>query len=163
MVIFGASYLGNFALAGLRGAGIEPLAFCDNNVHLWGSAKEGIRVLSPAEAAARYRDSTAFVVAIHNSSAPRTQLRELGVSRVIPYPMLFWKYWRTMPAEDRLQLPERILERASEIAPAYEQRLHAARRWSARAFAACGYRVPRPECLRDVRRVDALARAWMSR
>jgi FkbM family methyltransferase len=120
IVIFGMGYLGDLALGGLRGAGIEPLAFCDNNTRLWGSQKDGIAAMSPAEAAARYKDSAAFVVAIYNSAAPRAQLQSLGCTRIVPYPVLFWKHWRTMPREDRLELPSRILERAGEMAAGYE-------------------------------------------
>lgn len=120
IAIFGAGYLGNIALAGLRAAGIEPLAFCDNNPRLWGSQKDGIAVLSPVDAVARYKDSAAFVVAIYNSAAPRGQLRALGCARVVPYPVLFWKHWRTMAQEDRLELPHRILQQAGQMALGYD-------------------------------------------
>jgi len=120
VVIFGTGYLGDMALAGLRGAGIEPVAFCDNNSRRWYSQKEGIAILSPAEAVERYGESAAFVVAIYNSSAARSQLHRLGCSRVVPYPALFWKHWRTMPREDRLELPSRVLEQAGEMPAGYD-------------------------------------------
>jgi FkbM family methyltransferase len=120
IVIFGTGHLGTVALSGLRGAGIEPLAFCDNNPHLWGKHKDGIAVMSPAEAVERFQDSAAFVAAIYNSTAPRRQLRELGCTRIVPYPVLFWKHWRTMPREDRLELPHRIMERAGLMAAGYD-------------------------------------------
>jgi FkbM family methyltransferase len=120
IVVLGTGHLGNLAVSGLRAAGIEPLALCDNNSRLWGSQKDGLLVLSPAEAAERYKDSATFVVAIYNSVAPRRQLQDLGCTRVVPYPVLFWKYWRTMPKEDRLELPHRILERAGEMAAGYK-------------------------------------------
>ncbi len=120
IVVFGTGHLGTVALSGLRGAGVEPLAFCDNNSRLWGSHKDGVVVLSPAEAAKLYNDSAAFVVSIYNSTAPRRQLQELGCTRIVPYPVLFWKHWRTMPKEDRLELPHRIMERAGEIAAGYD-------------------------------------------
>ena len=118
-VIAGTGYLGKLALSGLRSAGIEPLAFCDNNSTLWGKTVEGLVVLSPEEAAARHRNSAAFVVAIYNSSAPRNQLRDLGCAHIVPYPVLFWKFWRFMPKEDRLELPERILTSVREIESGY--------------------------------------------
>jgi FkbM family methyltransferase len=120
VVVFGTGHLGGLALSGLRAAGIEPLAFCDNNPQLWGSHKDGLVVMSPMDAVERYKDSAVFVVAIYNSSAPRRQLRELGCARVVPYPVLFWKYWRAMAREDRLELPHRILERAGEMAAGYD-------------------------------------------
>jgi FkbM family methyltransferase len=120
VVIFGTGHLGLQSLGGLRDAGIEPLAFCDNNSRLWGTQKEGIDVMSPADAIGRYNDSAAFVAAIYNSTAPRAQLARLGCKRIIAYPVLFWKHWRTMPREDRLELPHRILERAGEMAAGYD-------------------------------------------
>jgi FkbM family methyltransferase len=120
IVLFGAAYLGKLALAGLRAAGVEPLAFCDNHSRLWETKVEGVPVVSPAAAAAQYGDNAAFVTSIYNPAVLWNQLHDLGCRRVVPYPALFWKYWRWMPNEDRLELPHRILERASEMGPAYE-------------------------------------------
>jgi FkbM family methyltransferase len=38
----------------------------------------------------------------------------------VPYPVLFWKFWRFMPKEDRLELPERILASAREMELGYQ-------------------------------------------
>jgi FkbM family methyltransferase len=119
LVISGTGYLGKLALAGLRSAGIEPLAFCDNNPQHWGRSLDGVPVISPQEAAARYNVSAAFVVAIYNSAASRNQLRSLGCLHIVPYPVLFWNFSRFMPKEDRLELPGRILDHAREMEPAY--------------------------------------------
>src|SRR5436305_12353046 len=54
LVLFGAGSLGRSSLRCLLRDGIRPLALCDNNSALWGTAVEGIPVLSPAEAAAKY-------------------------------------------------------------------------------------------------------------
>ena len=64
LVLFGAGGLGRKTLAGLRKEGIEPLAFADNNPELWRKELDGLTVLPPREAAARYADSAAFVVTI---------------------------------------------------------------------------------------------------
>jgi len=119
LVISGTGHLGMLALSGLRSSGVEPLAFCDNNSALWGESVDGLTVLSPADAAEQYKDSAAFVLAIYNSSAPRNQLRGLGCAHIVPYPVLFWKFWRLMPKEDRLELPERILSSVREIESGY--------------------------------------------
>src|SRR5690349_3512687 len=107
VIIFGTGHLGRLALSGLLMAGIRPLAFCDNNSRLWGTEIDGVPVLSPGQAAQADKDASAFVVAIYNSSRPQQQLRALGCERIIPYPVLFWKYWQFMPKEDRLELPHR--------------------------------------------------------
>ena len=155
MVLFGAAYLGKLALAGLRAAGVEPLAFCDNNSGLWDTKIQGVPVVSPATAAAQYGDNAAFVTTLYNPAAPRNQLRELGCGRIVPYPALFWKYWRSMPNEDRLELPHRILERASEMGPAYEMlsdeksraEFRAQIRWRCLLDSNC---LPKPDPSRDM-------------
>jgi FkbM family methyltransferase len=120
VIIFGAGYLGQLAIAGLRAAGIQPLALCDNNSRLWETEIEGVPVLSPAQAAERHGDNAAFVVSIYNPSRVQQQLRDLACDRIVPYPVLFWKYWQFMPREDRLELPHRIMQWADDMRPAYD-------------------------------------------
>src|SRR5438105_15270393 len=61
LVLFGAGHLGKKTLRGLRQAGIEPLAFADNNSELWGTRIDGLEVLSPEDAATRFGKHAAFV------------------------------------------------------------------------------------------------------
>ena len=42
------------------------------------------------------------------------------MTRIVSYPVLFWKYWQCMPKEDRLELPHRIIESADDMRPAYD-------------------------------------------
>jgi FkbM family methyltransferase len=56
-----------------------------------------------------------FVVAIYNGTSSRTQLRDLGCDRIVPYPIFFWQFSRHMPEEDRLELPHRVLACVEEI------------------------------------------------
>lgn len=119
MVIFGAGQLGRFLLPAIRGAGAEPLAFCDNNSCLWGGEIAGVPVLSPTEAMSRFAECASFVVGIYNGSPVCRQLRELGCKHIVRYPLLFWKYSRFM-ADERLATPGCILEHAEEMRPAYD-------------------------------------------
>src|SRR5512136_2324383 len=64
LVLFGAGGLGRKTLAGLRRMDISPLAFSDNNPALWGQEIDGVPILAPEDAAARFGDSAAFVVTI---------------------------------------------------------------------------------------------------
>src|SRR5271157_1819226 len=77
-VIFGAGQLGRFVLPGLRAAGIEPLAYCDNSQQLWGTNVEDIPVLPPSAAVERFRDEAVFLVAVYNGTPIRRQLLEMG-------------------------------------------------------------------------------------
>jgi len=120
VAIFGAGQLGRFVLPALRRAGLEPLAFCDNNSSRWGTEIAGVVVMSPAAAMAKYGNNACFLVAVYNSSHPRRQLEELRCQRIVPYPVFFWKHWESLPQEERLELPHRILEEADQIPSAYE-------------------------------------------
>lgn len=119
MVIFGAGQLGRYLLSPLSSAGVEPMAFCDNNARLWGTEIEGVPVLSPADAMDRYGGTAIFVVGIYNGTPVYRQLRELGCNRIVRYPLLFWKYSDFIP-DERLARPRQILDQAAQMRPAYE-------------------------------------------
>src|SRR5258708_24818917 len=108
VVIFGCGYLGRLTLSGARQAGLEVVAFTDNNRSMWGERLDGIPILPPADAVSQYDRDAFFVVAIYNGTPPRTQLRALGCHHVVPYPLFFWQFASDMPGEDRLELPHRI-------------------------------------------------------
>ena len=120
VVIFGTGQLGRFVLPALRRAGLDALAFCDNNPSRWGTEIDGVNVVSPSGALRMYGENACFLVAIYNSSVPRRQLRDLGCRRIIPYPVFFWKHWQSLPEEERLELPHRILQQTDQIISAYD-------------------------------------------
>jgi FkbM family methyltransferase len=124
LVLFGAGNLGRHMLVVLREAGVEPLAFADNNAGLWGQEIEGVRVLSPEDAAREYGQSAAFVVTIwnpHQAFGPlRDQLLRLGCERVVTCAALFWKYPEHCLPYYVLDLPSRILPQADQIRAAFE-------------------------------------------
>jgi FkbM family methyltransferase len=115
LVLFGAGPLGKNTLAGLRRAGVEPLAFADNNPQLWGKDVDGLKVLPPDEVCSRYGDSACFVVTIYNGSAVRRQLAASGCKRVAPFPALFWKYPQIFTHTTGIDLPHRLHNAAAEI------------------------------------------------
>ena len=119
VVIFGCGQLGTFALDGATRAGLKVLAFADNNQTNWSRRIAGIKVMSPQEAVHRYNDEAFFVVAVYNGTAPRKQLAELNCRRIWPYPLFFWRFWQHMPFEDRLELPDRVIEDPKAIRAGY--------------------------------------------
>lgn len=114
IVVFGAGYLGRFMVRGLAKAGIRPLAMTDNAKHLWNTEVDGILVLSPDDAAKRYRDSAAFVVATYNTSRPRAQLASLGVTG-LPYAWLFAHHSDVLLPYHCLDHPRSIFEQAADV------------------------------------------------
>jgi FkbM family methyltransferase len=119
VVIFGCGHLGKFTLDGATGAGLDVLAFADNNQTNWGRRIAGIEVISPQEAVRRYNDEAFFVVAIYNGTAPRKQLAELNCKRIVPYPLFFSRFSQYMPFEDSLELPHRVLDDPNAIRAGY--------------------------------------------
>ena len=125
LVLFGAGALGRKTAAGLRRAGVEPLAFADNNPARWGTAIDGLPVLSPSDAAAQFGANAAFVIAIWNGNAGDRmcervrQLNELGCARVIPAGILFWKYPDVFLPNYPLDLPHKVLEQAEHVRAAF--------------------------------------------
>ncbi len=119
VVIFGCGHLGGFALQGARNAGLKVLAFADNDPAKWGKHMDGIPIVPPAEAVARYNHAAAFVVAIYCSGKPRQQLAELGCARILPYPAFHRQCSAWMPFEDRLESPDRVMADPAAIQAGY--------------------------------------------
>jgi FkbM family methyltransferase len=103
LVLFGAGRLGRRTLRGARAAGLEPVAFCDNNEALWGRPLDGLPVLPLPQAAARYGGHAAFVVTIWGGSPTdrmvdrERQLREAGCRTVLHWGLLYWRYPALFP------------------------------------------------------------------
>lgn len=125
LVLFGAGNLGKKVLRGLRRVGIEPVAFADNNARAWGTTIEGVPVLSPQDAAARYGKSTAFIITIWGGRGRETMaqriapLRELGCSTVLSFGKLFWKYPESFLPHYAVDLPHKVLEQTDAIREAF--------------------------------------------
>ena len=125
VVLFGAGGLGRLVATTLQSAGIQPLAFADNNQSTWGTEVCGLSVLSPTEAISRYADNSLFVVTIWRALATETMGRrittliELGAQRVCSVMPLFCKYQDLFLPYYSLDMPHKLLASRSEIKQAY--------------------------------------------
>lgn len=125
IVLWGAGRLGRRTLAGLRRLGVEPLGFCDSNQLLWGRDVDGIPVVSPEDAAARYGKDATFVITIwgpHDRETMedrRRRLIDLGCATVVPFAPLFWKHPETFGSYYAFDLPHRTIEKGEEVRRAY--------------------------------------------
>jgi FkbM family methyltransferase len=114
IVLFGAGNLGRRTLSVLRTAGIEPIAFVDNNDSLWDKTLEGIPVLSPAKGVTRYGNSAMFVVTIWRGEGSERmaervqQMHQLGCETVVPFLPLYWKYADSLLPHYLHDLPHRV-------------------------------------------------------
>lgn len=121
MVLMGAGGLGRRTLAGLRKDGIEPLAFADNSPARQGTELDGLRVLSPADAAREYGTSAAFVVTIWGAGSPHRmahsveQLSALGCDVVIPFTVLYWAHASALLPHYLQDEPHHVLEQAGDV------------------------------------------------
>jgi FkbM family methyltransferase len=119
LVLFGAGPLGRSVLAGLRKAGVEPLAFADNNRDRWHQQVMGLPVLSPTEAVKRHGKTACFVVTIYQGSSVRRQLASLGCQRVVACAPLLWKYADIFIPQCGLELPHKFREQCANIRQCY--------------------------------------------
>jgi FkbM family methyltransferase len=125
LVLFGAGGLGRKTLHGLRQAGLEPLAFADNNPALWDREIEGVKVHPPAEAARRFGGRAAFVVTIwragggHRFERTQAQLAALGCPTAVPAALLFWKFPRLFLDYYCLGRPHAVVEQREEVRRAF--------------------------------------------
>jgi FkbM family methyltransferase len=126
LVLMGAGGLGRRTLAGLRRDGVEPLAFADNSPGRQGTTIDGMRVLSPADAARAFGSRAAFVVTIWGANSPhrfahsREQLRALGCDVIVPFPPLFWKHAAALLPFYLQDLPSRLLEDRAAVRRAFD-------------------------------------------
>ncbi|MDA8290622.1 MAG: FkbM family methyltransferase [Actinomycetota bacterium] len=121
IVLFGAGRLGRRTLAGLRAAGVDPVAFSDNRPGSWGTELDGVPVLAPEQAAARHGADAVFVVTIwgagstHRLEDTRAQLASLGCERVVPAAWLAWRHAEQLLPFYAMDLPSRLLEQSDDV------------------------------------------------
>lgn len=122
-VLFGAGNMGRRVLARLRQDGIEPLAFSDNHNARWATTIDGLAVLRPADAIARYGSNAVFIVTIYNNqhSFPDTErdLVRLGCKKVVSVIYFRWKYSESFLPYFRDDLPSRVLQQRDAIRDAF--------------------------------------------
>ena len=125
VVLLGSGGLGRRTLAGLRALGVEVVAFTDNAPARWGTAVEGIPVLSPDEAARRHGATAVFVVSIwraeggFRTAALVDDLRARGCVRVARIGELYWAHPERFLPYYGIDLPSRALAERDAIRRAY--------------------------------------------
>jgi len=119
VVLFGAGDLGRKTLGCLRTVGIEPLAFSDNNSSLWGTAMDGITILSPERAAKRFGSEALFIVAIWNTrhwySETSRQLSNLGCEHIVPPSPVYWRFPEVFLPFYAQDLPRKVREQSGDV------------------------------------------------
>jgi len=123
VVLFGAGKVGKAFLRCLRKAGVEPLAFSDNDANKWNTQIDGLTVLPPDVAAGKFAKSAVFVVSIwairHTYVDRLAQLRSLGCSCIVPPSWVFWKFSEDLLPDYCMDLPHKVLEDADSVKQAF--------------------------------------------
>ena len=115
LIIAGASGLvAAHTMAGLGKLGLQPVALTDNNSALWGKERQGVQVLSPADAFGRF-PGAAFVAAIFTHTPLRRQLAQLGAARVVSYAPLFHKHPEAFLPYFAVDDPAAVADDASDV------------------------------------------------
>jgi FkbM family methyltransferase len=126
LVLSGAGNLGRKVVKALRAQDIEPLAFVDKNLALWGTSVEGVKVLSQEEGARRFGESATFCVTIWRGEGTDTMaerckpLVDLGCVNVIDFGSMFWKFADALLPHYSLDLPHKVLAAASQVRAAFD-------------------------------------------
>jgi FkbM family methyltransferase len=124
LVLHGAGNVGRLTLHHLRGQGVEPVAFADADPARQESLCEGLPVLAPAEAAARFGGKGLFLVTIinreHSYLAVARAYQALGVARTAPAAAYFWAHPEDLLPYFALSVPEVVLEQREAVLAAWE-------------------------------------------
>jgi FkbM family methyltransferase len=121
IVLFGAGGLGRRTLSMLRSNGRDVSAFVDNDVARWGSDLEGVPVLSPDDATARFASDGLAIVTIwraeggHDFLATREGLHEAGWQRVESFIPLFWSYRADALPYITIDVPTNVLAARDDV------------------------------------------------
>lgn len=125
-ILFGAGNLGRKVARILRTIEKTPAAFMDNNPSLWGKDVEGIRVMSPAEAAGKFDPEQVGVIttiwfgeATDRMSDRIHPLLKLGFKRIALFGHLAWKFPLGLLPHYSLDKPSKILDHSPAIRTAF--------------------------------------------
>jgi FkbM family methyltransferase len=115
VVIFGCGGLGRKAIEKLQELGVQPLALCDNNELLWGTAIQGIAVFSVQQAAAQFGRDALFLIAVWNPrhwyGETELRLKSAGAKFITSYAPLFWRFPENfLPVYLLNALPSKVYE-----------------------------------------------------
>lgn len=119
IILFGAGNFGRRILRVLRQAGVQPIAFADNDPAKWYQRIDDLEVLPTREAVKRYSQSLIFVITIFNNCVCISEviqfLENLNCRKVIPFTYLLWKYGGDLLPYYCMDLPHKVLSERDEV------------------------------------------------
>ena len=114
VVLFGSGYLGRHVRRDLAGLPYRALAYVDNNPALWGTEADGLEIVSPDDAKARFGPDVLWLITIYTNSRVIAQCESLGVPWVT-CAELSWVLPEPHPPSFVFGIPERLADAVSAI------------------------------------------------
>ncbi|MGA3172244.1 MAG: FkbM family methyltransferase [Chthoniobacteraceae bacterium] len=114
LVLAGSGELGRATLKAVRQAGLNPVAFTDNNAEKSGTEVSGVPVMTPVEAVRRFQGTSLFAITVYTSGSLWTQFRGLGVEP-ISFARLAWTFPASFMPYYSVDDPQIIPRNAVEI------------------------------------------------
>lgn len=114
LVLCGAGRLGRIVLRGLRSAGVDVVAFADNDPRLHGREVDECDVMSIDEAVRRHGRRAVFVTTIYTARPLREQLTDAGVP-VASARSVFFQHPDVFLPHASVDRPESIVGQAPDI------------------------------------------------
>jgi FkbM family methyltransferase len=114
VVLFGSGYLGRHVRRDLADLPYCALAYVDNNAALWGTEIDGLEVISPEGAAARFGPDVLWLITIYTNSQVIAQCERLGVPW-ITCAELSWVLPEPHPPSFVFGSPERLADASPVI------------------------------------------------
>lgn len=125
-ILFGAGHLGRKVLKKLASIAKKPVCFIDNNPVLWGTSIEGVPVLSPADAAAKFDPVSHGVIttiwcgeATDKMSDRTSPLRTIGYTRIALFGHLAWRFQEEFLPHYCLDSPAKVIDAGEDIRKAF--------------------------------------------
>lgn len=114
VVLFGSGYLGRHVRRDLAGLPFRALAYVDNNPALWGTELDGLEILAPDAAKARFGPDVLWLITIYTNSRVMAQCESLGVPWVT-CAELSWVLPEPHPPSFVFGSPETLAEASEQI------------------------------------------------
>jgi FkbM family methyltransferase len=114
VVLFGTGYLGRHVRRDLQDLPYKAEAFVDNDSTLWGGTVDGLEILSPDDAAARFGQDALWLITVYTNTEVMEQCRALEVPWVTCAELSWLLPEPHAPSLD-FGIPDVLAEAAAEI------------------------------------------------
>ena len=120
VIVFGAGRIGRITAGLLKKSDALQVYFCDNRLGPLGGEIDGIPMLSPQDAFARFGATAVFVACVLTASPLINQLRDAGCSKVVSVAALYRGLPEILPPYFCLDHPDAIFAERDDVLAAFD-------------------------------------------